>query len=253
MKYWCFCLLLLSCGREVNHVHLEDEQQYLDFQSFEGRCATTYSRLHSRSQEEFNIGSDRASEQIKITHLNELMLLPASVRNFLKLKNVKVNLSSGSVTSFSKFKHLKNQTPRGWEGSGYTWDSVPGAGDKFGVYLGNPSLPNKSGSLALHEMGHTIDFNGNLSGDRSWKKAYLYWRNLPHWQDEISKYRFSHIEEFIATAIDDYYCSSQSRRRLEAWYSGLGSLVKDSMARLEASSRSDHVFESFSHSISADH
>ncbi|WP_458259920.1 anthrax toxin lethal factor-related metalloendopeptidase, partial [Staphylococcus hominis] len=42
--------------------------------------------------------------------------------------NVHIKLINFPITYLSEYSYLRGQIPRGWEGTGYTWDYVPGIG-----------------------------------------------------------------------------------------------------------------------------
>ncbi|SMF12527.1 anthrax toxin lethal factor-related metalloendopeptidase [Pseudobacteriovorax antillogorgiicola] len=211
-----------------------DIGQKVDPGAIQTRCDVSYKKLHPRAYKDFEVVDFGASKQVRIVHLNEMMRLPLTARLFLKKRQIKVHLSNQSIIEFPKFRHLQGLVPRGWELSGYTWDHVPGAGDRDGAYLGHPGLPHSANSLALHEIGHVLDFNSGWSRSAIWQQAFRYWRRWPSPADLNASYRMSHIEEFVAAAIDEFYCSESSRRKLQSMYPGLAVLVADSVALLRS-------------------
>ena len=233
MKYFlAFGLLISSCGASEPMMQRGGGKasQYVKItMPIRENCAVDYSTLHPDADLSFSINDPGVPEKFKIVHMNELMQLPVSTKLFLKERQAMIYLTSGSITDFAHFDHLKGVVPRGWENTGYTWDDVPGAGDKFGAYLGHPGLPHSANSLALHEIGHTIDFLSGWSKSSSqWLEAYSRWKYRPDPQDRNGYYRMSHVEEFVAAAIDDYFCSPETRSSMEDWYPGLSKLVRES-------------------------
>lgn len=81
------------------------------------------------------------------------------LRELLK-KDVKIILSNTNVTGVEEYAYLAGVVPRGWEGTGKTWDDVPGAGGNPVVArIGYSESGNEHGSfnLELHETAHAID------------------------------------------------------------------------------------------------
>nr|WP_314464307.1 DUF1353 domain-containing protein [uncultured Novosphingobium sp.] len=103
----------------------------------------------------------------------EVALLPGFVLNRFERKKVRIVACRGDVTDFER--SLRDVTPRGWEGTGHTWNDVPGtylekkkrvvvatiaAGSERQV----PTLESgKHGSanLTVHESLHGFDYSGN--------------------------------------------------------------------------------------------
>lgn len=111
--------------------------------------------------------SDVAAVAAEVTKFPEALL-----RAFLKWR-VKVVACREGVTDFEK--SLRGVVPRGWEGLGRTWDSVPGTFLQGrlsvviatvadgGVRRVTPRSPTTHGSynLALHEAMHGHDYMSN--------------------------------------------------------------------------------------------
>ena len=233
MKFKIFLFLaLMSCGRTSQSESGAGDFNKAQIGRITSKCDENYKTFKKNALTAFLVEDYGASKKVRTTHLNELMQLPSEIRRFLKSKRVKVLISSGSVTGFSDLSYLSGKIPRGWEDTGYTWDSVPGAGNKTAVYLGHPGLPHSAHSLALHEAGHSIDFNASLSTSYEWRRLYQYWSKFPNWDDAIGNYRMSHIEEFVASSLDDYFCSNETRGQLDDWYPGVSEAIESFISDL---------------------
>lgn len=102
----------------------------------------------------------------------EAARLPPEVAKLFKKKKIKIVACRGSVTDFET--SLRNVVPRGWEGLGRTWDSVPGTyldGRRRVVIAtvagpGGRTVPSRatgshgSANLVLHEAMHGYDYAG---------------------------------------------------------------------------------------------
>ncbi len=175
-------------------------------------------RLHDIRIEEPT--SKRIGAQEKIRHLNELGLLPEEMLATFRERSMFIALTGGTVVNFSEFRALRGTSPRGWEGTGLTWDSVPGTGNAKGVYLGDSSRPNNAWSLAIHEATHSVDLAVGFSR-RSTELQRLYREELARAAvvgDTNAAYRRSNIEEFLAVAVDELRCSTKTRTNLQRRY-----------------------------------
>jgi hypothetical protein len=149
---------------------------------------------------------------------------PGRVVKQLDAQGRRATLFSGSLTDVHGFRHLRGVRPRGWP-EGSTWDAVPGAGGPKGLAT-NPSreLPGRghgSSSLALHELGHVVDWtmarpteSRVTDGDR--------WRRGPQREARaaaaLSSYLTDHPEEWYAESFARYTRSPQSHASLARWY-----------------------------------
>lgn len=187
------------------------------------RCDVQYSRLEigrlaGISVEEPTPYRIDASE--KIRHLNELTLLSDAMLSVMRDKGIVVRLTAGGITQFEQHRSERGKVPAGWEGTGKTWDDVPGTGLHDAVYLGSSALANGVYSLSIHETMHSIDLAVGLSR-KSEKLAALYKDALAASYDDtdsLERYRRLNRREFIATAVDEYYCSEASRATLRKHY-----------------------------------
>lgn len=102
----------------------------------------------------------------------EAARLPPEVARLFKKKKIKIVACRGSVTDFET--SLRNVVPRGWEGLGRTWDSVPGtyldrrkrvviatiAGPSGRTVPPRAAGSHGSANLVLHEAMHGFDYAG---------------------------------------------------------------------------------------------
>lgn len=174
----------------------------------------------------------RISAKEKARHLNELNLLPTELLDVYRKHDVHIYLTGGTVTNFRQFSSLRGTTPRGWEGTGYTWDSVPGTGTEDGIFLGDSAKPNNAASLSIHEGTHAIDrsigFSDNSSALKSLYRDEL--RRAAQTADPNAVYRRSNIEEFLAVAVEEYYCNTKTRTSLLQRYPAMHGYVKNAFS-----------------------
>jgi hypothetical protein len=156
----------------------------------------------------------------KIRHLNELNTTPESFLRVLRTEHVPIELTGGAITNFEEWAHLKGTTPPGWEGTGLTWDSVPGTGTADGLFLGDSAEPNNAYSLAIHEATHSVDLSlGFTDGNAAIRALYANELKRPEaTNDPVAHYRRSNIREFLAVAVDEFYCSGTTRTNLLTLY-----------------------------------
>jgi len=169
------------------------------------------------------------TQKEKIRHLNELNATSDVFLGALRARQLPIKLTGGGVTTFPELAHLRGQVPRGWEGTGYTWDDVPGTGYTAGVFLGDSAMPNNAWSLAIHEATHAIDLTLDLSA-KSVALSKIYRAELARpvvAADSVSSYRRSNVQEFLAVAADEYFCSRMTRERLQTQYPDAYAFMRD--------------------------
>ncbi|MDQ3235229.1 MAG: hypothetical protein M3Q07_25755 [Pseudobdellovibrionaceae bacterium] len=190
-----------------------------------------YSTLQTANLSGIAIHDQGISASEKIRHLNELNAMPQAFLDVMR-ESISINLTAGSITEFAVFAHLKGVTPRGWEGSGYTWDDVPGAGSTGGLYLGDSYRANNAMSLAVHEASHSVDTARSIRTDPIFLNAYNAEKNSPHAEDPNPAYRLQNPEEYLAMAIDEYYCRQETRNQLQKMYPKAYAFVANDLASL---------------------
>ena len=183
------------------------------------RCDTTYTKLNLTGIKGIQIVDWGISEKDKIRHINDLNLMSQDMLDVFRRKKMQINLTSGGVTNFPKFQHLKGTTPVNWP-QGRTWDNIPGTGDSRGVYLGSTSLPHGAYSLAIHEAANSVDLSLNkaISDNPKISELNNRYKNNSNPSDNRKSYRLSNRLEFVAASIDEYYCSQRTNSKLKAMY-----------------------------------
>lgn len=142
--------------------------------------------------------------------------IPYPILAKLADKNVNIILSNTNITEVEEYEHLKGVTPRGWEGTGKTWDDVPGAGGKTVVARIGYSEPGEVHSainLELHETAHAID--AYVFDDIALKKEFK-----AIWEQEVNSvfgddpYFVNYPEEYFAETFAMYYLNENEREVL---------------------------------------
>lgn len=148
--------------------------------------------------------------------INRLEKIPQPILEDLYKEDVKIILSNTNITEIDEYKHLKGVTPRGWEGTGRTWDDVPGAGGKpvvARIGYSEPGEAHDAINLELHETAHAIDayvFN-EISSTRSFKDI---------WRAEVTSlfgdnpYFVNYPEEYFAETFAMYYLDENKKGEL---------------------------------------
>lgn len=144
----------------------------------------------------------------------EIAKMPPKALKAIKDAGSRMDLvANGGITSHPDAVHLKGVTPRGWEGTGRTWDTVPGGGasDKGGATI---IVANKlrgahgSANLVLHEHAHTLDAaigsNGPHTSSAAWKAIH----SSHQWP---TAYQRNHPEEAFAESFAKYYHGKDTR------------------------------------------
>lgn len=145
--------------------------------------------------------------------ISRLEKIPYSMLEELADENIKIILSNTNITEVEEYEHLKGVTPRGWEGTGKTWDDVPGAGGKAVVArigYSEPSEAHGAINLELHETAHAIDeyVLKDISSSKEFKKL---------WKQEVSNifgenpYFVDYPEEYFAETFAMYYLNEKER------------------------------------------
>lgn len=137
---------------------------------------------------------------------------------------VRFKLCDCIITDEIEYSEFKGKVPRGWEGSGKTWDDIPGAGGSITpiarIGFSDPSDENGHNTinLELHELAHTIDnfitgvYNGSqISDSRKFVRA---------WEEEVYnilpyKYYTDYKEEYFAESFAMYYLNEKSKAKLK--------------------------------------
>lgn len=169
---------------------------------------------------QYNIEVEPSSPQpVTLEHLNatlkEFAKAPMAVLNEIKKAGLKARLLVGKgITDHPIAAHLKNVTPRGWEGSHKTWDDVPGLGGSETVIVVN-RLREGHGSknLVLHEHAHTYQRSQSIlkGQDPTTSKEWLEVHKSNSWPNS---YERTYPEEGFAESFAKYFNSEGTRATL---------------------------------------
>ena len=144
----------------------------------------------------------------------DISKLPDDLLRKMKANGGKMDLVVNSgITVHPSYKHLKGQTPRGWEGTGSTWDDIVGAGGTRGnpksVIVANKTFGRGSVNVTLHEYAHTVDaiyrkgFT-SLSESTKWQKL---WKGNNAKGVIRTPYQAGYAEEYWAESFAEYFNS----------------------------------------------
>jgi hypothetical protein len=130
---------------------------------------------------------------------------------------VKIRLINGKLTDEPEYRELRGVTPRGWEGTGETWDDVPGiGGNPVILRIGYSETGQGHGSLnlELHETSHAIDMYvlGNVSQSEKFIDVFNKEANqlFPK-----NGYMDTFVEEYFAESSCMYFFSNQTRNQIK--------------------------------------
>src|SRR5699024_7298582 len=202
------CILFLLCGH-VTAVFSADHVEFTDRHSFEN---DTVEQLIEVWALDDDYDYDEAQAMIdRIGKIPERMI-KNTVDNDVKLLFIDFPL-----VELDEYSHLVGEVPRGWEGRGYTWDDVPGAGGRTTVarigYSAQGELHN-SINLEYHEYGHAIDnytFNEPLSTTEEFRDLHIAEQQSLFGDDPY----FDYAEEYFAEALAYYFSGGNYKEQLK--------------------------------------
>ena len=132
---------------------------------------------------------------------------------------IKLKLVDFQVTDLPAYSYLKGVVPRGWEGTGLTWDDVPGiGGDPTAARIGYSEYGkgHSTVNLELHEFAHAIDgWAAGFTISEMEEFAEIHeaeYEALFH--DHVVFYYFAYLEEYFAEAMALYHLSDETNARL---------------------------------------
>lgn len=139
---------------------------------------------------------------------------------------VKMKFTNRPITEEPELQYLAGSIPRGWEGSGMTWDDVPGAGGYdlpiARIGYSEPSYENNHDTinLELHELGHTVD--SYITGDYIEEYLSSSAEFLNIWDSEVfdilpDDYFTYYYEEYFAETFAMYYLDENSKEELRVY------------------------------------
>ncbi|MFD2612986.1 anthrax toxin lethal factor-related metalloendopeptidase [Paenibacillus gansuensis] len=153
---------------------------------------------------------------------------------------IHIKLTNGPITEEPEMAAFKGKTPRGWEGTGKSWDDIPGSGgNPVLVRIGYSERGKGHGSynLELHETMHAVDryLFHEVSTSEKFRKL---------WEEEAGRlyygdgYIDSYPEEYFAEAACMMFASEETRtaaeQKLPETYSFLESLFREYVPSLPA-------------------
>ncbi len=111
------------------------------------------------------------------------------------------------VTQEKEWAHLKGKIPRGWDGTGYTWDDVYGISND--ITMGAIAPANSGGiSIIRHEMGHKINrIEGHLIRQPEFEKIHQNLSKIPGLRSYYKQAGEAGRSETFASFVDGYYAS----------------------------------------------
>ncbi|WP_341456273.1 anthrax toxin lethal factor-related metalloendopeptidase [Bacillus cereus] len=157
-----------------------------------------------------NYNQQEASSMIqRINKINNNILYT------LYTRNVRIKLINFPITYLSEYTYLRGKVPRGWEGTGYTWDDVPGIGGNpvvARIGYSNSGHMHSSINLELHETAHAI--NSYVFQNISYSQFFLKIHATEYTSFSNSSYYY-YPEEYFAEAFAYYYLNDQTNKILK--------------------------------------
>lgn len=189
--------------------------------------------LKNNTQMQFTIKSPTIEQFVKlpqneydIEEVNKIMTriarMPQKYLKGLVENGNEIRLINHPLTDEPEYERLKGQTPRGWEGTGKTWEDVPGVGgNPIIVRIGYSDFGKGHGTLnlELHEIAHVVDRSLFKRISHSDKFKEILNREMKMLiQDHPNKsnmYYFEYPEEYFAEAFTYYYLNDERRAELK--------------------------------------
>ncbi len=134
---------------------------------------------------------------------------------------VTIILMDVSLTELPEFQHLSGTVPRGWEGSGNTWDDVPGAGGfttAARIGYSDPGNGHSTINLELHEYGHAVDSytaGFTFSDSSEFRQIATAEKGALFGDHPVSEY-FDIPSEYFAEAFAMYYLGGEEQSKLQS-------------------------------------
>ena len=167
---------------------------------------------------DFNYDKIEANEM-----MDRVLKISPNILNSVYNAGVRMKLCDGPITNEPEFVRLRGITPRGWEGTGKTWDDIPGAGGHITpiARIGHSHPGTKSGhgtiNLELHELAHSID--NYITGVYSSYSISSSSNFTDIWMNEVrgilpTEYFMLYREEYFAETFAMYYLSNSTKNEL---------------------------------------
>ncbi|WP_257209331.1 anthrax toxin lethal factor-related metalloendopeptidase [Bacillus thuringiensis] len=189
---------------------------------------TSFSTIFQNSQEPYKSSATKIPQQLILVQtsgnydqqeasnmIQRISNIDSKTLYALYNKNIRIKLINFPITYLPEYSYLRGQVPRGWEGTGYTWDSVPGiGGNPVVARIGYSNYGNMhtSVNLELHETAHAIDryVFQNISYSQDFLRIHAYEYN----SFSNSSYYY-YPEEYFAEAYAYYYLNSSTHEILK--------------------------------------
>lgn len=134
--------------------------------------------------------------------------------NALYERNLIIKFINFPLTDLPEYQFLRGETPRGWEGTGKTWDDVPGAGGSPAVARIGFSEPGEwhgTINLELHELAHLIDSHVFNYSSHTAEFTTIHKEEQAGFLPEAY---FSNPEEYFAESFSYYYLGGERKSKL---------------------------------------
>lgn len=149
--------------------------------------------------------------------MKRLSSIPPVLLQELRDHGVKIKLVNGKITDEPEFAEYKGITPRGWEGTGLTWDDVPGVSSNVVIArigYSNKGKGHNGQNLELHETFHAID--RIVLDEISSSSAFLdIWRQEARIDYDRDGYISTYPAEYFAETATLYFYSEKTQKRLK--------------------------------------
>lgn len=133
--------------------------------------------------------------------------IPAHMLDYTRRQGKEIHvITNRGITVHPDHERLRGVTPRGWEGSGKTWDDIPGGGGSHTYVVANRLYEGHgSADMLLHEWGHTLDNTVYLRMNRG-KSGYGIsqseeWQELFQRKRWNGSYESNYAEEAFAESV----------------------------------------------------
>lgn len=164
---------------------------------------------------------DKTEAQAMVDRLGKIS---AKILQKLSNEGVKIKLINGHITDEPEYSNLIGITPKGWEGTGKTWDDIPGVGGNPTVVrigYSEPSTDHGHGAvnLELHETAHAVDWyieDSSLYGRISKSENYIsLWKKEAKILFGNNSYFNNYSEEYFAETFAMFYLNQETNNVLK--------------------------------------
>lgn len=155
------------------------------------------------------------NQQEAFNMIQRISNIDSKILDALYKKNIRIKLINFPITYLPEYSYLKGRVPRGWEGTGYTWDYIPGiGGNPVVARIGYSAYGNMHTSinLEIHETAHAID--RYVFQNISYSQEFLRIHAREYNSFSNSSYYY-YPEEYFAEAYAYYYLNSSTHEFLK--------------------------------------